>query len=249
MARSTRSICLIASTLAVACFPAEGRSQTGQGAVLGGVAGAVIGGIIGHQNNETPEGALIGGAVGAVAGGVLGKQQQQQNQIRYYEQQQAYQNGYQMRQSVPVYSTHVHSAPVYTTPVYTNTYRATPIRRPVCVNDVIRLTRSGVSEEVIINHIQSNGVVSQPNIDDVLTMHDAGVCDYIIDAMQKAPVGGTVVVSQVPVQSSPAIIVEEYQNTPVYVTRPMVPSSPHYHQPAHNHPTYYQATPAYRRNF
>lgn len=244
MTRRTHVICFIASTLAMVSLSNEGRSQTGEGAVLGGVAGAVIGGIIGHQNHETPEGALIGGAVGAVAGGVFGKQKEQQNQIRYYEQQQAYQQGYQMRQAAPVYTTHVHSGPVYT-----STVRTTPVRRPVCVSDVIRLVRSGVSEAVIINHIQSNGVISQPNIDDVLTMHDAGVCDYIIDAMQKAPVGGTVVVSQVPVQSAPVIIHEEYQSTPVYVTRPTYQSGPTYYQPAHSHPTYLQAAPLHRRNF
>ncbi|MFN9912182.1 MAG: glycine zipper domain-containing protein, partial [Pirellulaceae bacterium] len=71
----------------IACSGSLGQAQTKDGAILGGVAGAVIGGIVGHQNDETPEGALIGGAVGAITGGMIGNYRQQQQRLRYYEQQ------------------------------------------------------------------------------------------------------------------------------------------------------------------
>lgn len=246
MSNRNHALTVIASAFALFTFPAEGRSQTRDGAVAGGVAGAVIGGIIGHQNHETPEGALIGGAVGAIAGGVFGKQREQQQQIQYYQQQQAYQ-AYHSHYATPVYTqpvytTHVHAAPVYTT-------RPTPVRRPVSVNDVINLTRSGVNENVIINQIHSSGVAYQPNTDDVLTMHDAGVCDYVIDAMQRATIGETVIVSQAPVQQRQVIVHEHYQAAPVYVTRPIQPSVQTYYPSSQSQPTYLQAVPNYRRNF
>ncbi|MDZ4851561.1 MAG: glycine zipper domain-containing protein [Pirellulaceae bacterium] len=245
MAHRKIALYCLAGASAAFGLSSQGLSQTRDGAVLGGVAGAVIGGIIGHQNNETPEGALIGGAVGAVAGGVLGKQQEQQRQIRYYEQQQAYNVGRNSQvYSTPVYSTHVH-----TTPVYSSTVQTVPVRRPVSIADVIALTRSGVSENVIINHINASGVAYQPNTDDVLTMHDAGVCDYVIEAMQRAPVGGTVVVSQAPIPQRQVIIHEQYSPAPVYVTRPIHPGPTTYHYHSNGQPTHLQASPYYRRNF
>ncbi len=240
MAVRKASLLLFASSLSAVCFTTDCSAQTKDGAVLGGVAGAVIGGIVGHQNDETPEGALIGGAVGAIAGGILGKQQEQQRQIQYYQQQQA-RPVYHQHYGPPVYTTHVHTAPVYRSSV-----RTAPVRRPVCVADVITLVRSGVSETVIANHILSNGVVNHPSIDDVLTMHDTGVSDYVIDAMQKAPIG--VVVAQ-PVQSSQVIVHEEYQSTPVYVTRPNVQQAPSYYYQPSGRSAHLQPVPSYRRNF
>ncbi len=236
------SLFLFASSFSAICFSTNCLAQTKDGAVLGGVAGAVIGGIVGHQNDETPEGALIGGAVGAIAGGILGKQQEQQRQIQYYQQQQARPSYHHY--GSPVYTTHVHTAPVYTSSV-----RTAPVRRPVCVADVVTLVRSGVSETVIANHILSNGVVSHPSIDDVLTMHDTGVSDYVIDAMQKAPLGGRMVVTQTPIQSNQFIVHEEYQTAPVYVTRPTDQRAPTYYYQPNGRPTHLQAVPGTRRNF
>jgi len=244
MAIRKASFLLFASSLSTVCLPADCSAQTKDGAVLGGVAGAVIGGIVGHQNDETPEGALIGGAVGAIAGGILGRQQEQQRQIQYYQQQQA-QPIYHQHYGPPVYSTQVHTAPVYTSSIRT----AAPVRRPVCVADVITLVRSGVSETVIANHILSNGVVNHPSIDDVLTMHDTGVSDYVIDAMQKAPLGSGVVVTQTPVQSSQVIVHQEYQSTPVYVTRPTSQRAPNYYYQPSGRSAHLQPAPSYRRNF
>ena len=51
------------------------ESHAGNGALLGGGAGAGLGAIIGHNSHgRTAEGALIGGAVGALAGGLIGNE-------------------------------------------------------------------------------------------------------------------------------------------------------------------------------
>lgn len=155
-----RSLALMA-TLVWACPPLLlGQYQARDGAAVGGTAGAIIGGIIGHQNDETPEGAIIGGVVGAVAGGLIGNaRDQQQARERYYQNQLAQQR-YQMEQMA---------------------------RPPVTVNDVITMTRNGLSEQVIINYLNANGVPRQLTVSEIIGLHQQGVSENVIAAMQRAP--------------------------------------------------------------
>ena len=187
-----------------------GQNQTRDGALLGGVTGALIGGVVGHQNKETTEGALIGGAVGALAGGVIGNKRDQ-----VYRQQQYYQ-----------------PQPSYTTYHEHRTYAQAPqqqrivvARRPVTTAEVINMTRSGVSDAVIVAHIQSNGVALQPDVNDVILMNQEGVSDYVVNAMQS---GGRVTpIYQQPTtvyrtypQPAPVVVREEYHyQQPVYQAR------------------------------
>jgi len=53
-------------------------SQTQEGAVIGGTAGAVLGGIIGNQTGSTARGAIIGAAVGGAAGAIIGRRMDEQ---------------------------------------------------------------------------------------------------------------------------------------------------------------------------
>jgi outer membrane protein OmpA-like peptidoglycan-associated protein len=53
-------------------------SQTQEGAILGGGAGAVLGGIIGNQTGSTARGAIIGAAVGGAVGALIGREMDQQ---------------------------------------------------------------------------------------------------------------------------------------------------------------------------
>jgi uncharacterized protein YcfJ len=51
------------------------ESHAGNGALIGGAAGAGLGAIIGHNSHDRAgEGALIGGAVGAIGGGLIGNE-------------------------------------------------------------------------------------------------------------------------------------------------------------------------------
>jgi hypothetical protein len=203
MFRLAFAISLGASFLLLPSNACYSQTQTRDGAVLGGVAGAVIGGIVGHQNDETPEGALIGGAVGAIAGGLIGNQQQRQaEQYRtqqYYSQPRYYhQHGvphYYQRQGYVVHPSPVYvpAQPIYTypsevAPTYTVTTRPTVERRGVMIQDVLKLYQGGVSEEIIINHIEANGVAQQVLVDDVVSLSDAGVPENVITALQNAPI-------------------------------------------------------------
>jgi hypothetical protein len=60
------------------------ESHAGNGALIGGAAGAGLGAIIGHNSHgRTAEGALIGGAVGALGGGLIGNEQDKADDREY----------------------------------------------------------------------------------------------------------------------------------------------------------------------
>ncbi len=221
--RKGLSVALLSASV---CGPVAG--QTKDGAALGGLAGAVIGGIVGHQNDEAIEGVLIGGAVGAVTGGVIGHARQNaQPQPRYYQPAPVY-------HAPPVYQTHVHqqSVPVYTT--QTTTQTTTAARRPVSIADVITLARSGVNDGVIINQMNANGIQARPEVNEVVLLHQQGVSDLVISAMQNAPVG---VPSTVTTYATPAPVVVQEQ--PVIVTRQVYTTPPtYYRQSNHFHSPY-----------
>ncbi|MBX7244284.1 MAG: glycine zipper 2TM domain-containing protein [Candidatus Sumerlaeaceae bacterium] len=69
------------------------------GAAVGGLSGAAIGALVDKKNPGT--GALIGGAAGAVGGGLIGNQMEKNRQNAQYQQQSAYQQGYQDAQAPP----------------------------------------------------------------------------------------------------------------------------------------------------
>ena len=207
-----RTLLLVLSLGVVFATSTHAQSYRNQDAAVGGLAGAVIGGIIGHQNDETPEGALIGGAVGAIAGSVLGNAKDQQvRQQRYYHQQAARQAWQHQQRQV----------------------------RSVSIADVVSMSRSGLSDAVIINHIRTNGVRSRVGTHEIISMHNSGVSEHVITAMQEShahpiPARETVVVEAAPVPP-PVIVRKEVHvvprryNPPVrvrYATRPAFPAYP-----------------------
>ena len=148
--------------------------HTQRGAVLGGLGGAVVGGLIGDHNDKAGAGAAIGGALGIVGGAVLGNARDkeinaQRQQQHYYQQQRVYSQ--QQRQ-------------------YVQTQNA------VSINDVITMSRSGLSDSVVMNQIQTRGVQQQLQVSDIIALHQQGVSDIVISTMQGARVGGGAVYSQ-----------------------------------------------------
>ncbi len=184
---------------------AMAQANTQRGATLGGITGAIAGAIIGDNNNEAGAGAAIGGAVGAVAGGLLGnaKDKELQAQQRYYTQ--------------PSHYTRTIAPQPAVSPLVPTT--------AVSFNDVVAMSRSGVSEGVVLNQIASRGVQRRPVVSDIISLHQQGVSEVVISAMQNAPVGDQVVVQ------APTVV-----ETPVYVPAPRV-----YVQPA----PVYRARPVY----
>lgn len=189
-----RSWLVVVSLIFGLTSTALAQQNTRDGAVIGGTAGAVIGGIIGHQNDETPEGAIIGGLVGAVAGGLAGKAKDQQMARERYYQNQLYQQQQQLNQ----------------------------ISQPcLAVGDVVSMSRSGLSDQVIINYLNTNGVERQLNVSEIISLHQQGVSENVISAMQRAPIGNQVARQQAsaayqpaPQQPTTVIVREQYQVMP-----------------------------------
>lgn len=168
-----------------------GQENTRNGALLGGVAGAVVGGVVGHNHkDQTAEGALIGGAVGAVAGGLIGNQRDRnERQRQAYERQR--QQFYQQQMYSQPYGYVGQPTVVIGTPTVVPRgvpQKLVPVRRPVTLDEVIQMVRSGVSDNVIVAQLQTNGVVTRPDVNEVIRLSQEGVSEYVITAMQSVDV-------------------------------------------------------------
>jgi outer membrane lipoprotein SlyB len=206
------SLCLV--LVASVTSPAWAQSRTTGGAAVGGAAGAIIGGIIGHQNDETPEGALIGGAVGAITGGLLGRAQDNQIAQQRAYQAQAYHQGQQQAY------------------VQQQTIAASG----VSTADVVSMSRSGISDAVIMNHLQSKGVQRRLEVSDIIALHQQGVSDTLITVMQQAPLATQLATPmptrQTVVVQQPNVIVREQ---PVIYRSPVVVEEYYRSYPVHRH--------------
>ena len=209
---------VITSALSYSAVAQTGRQR---GATMGGLAGAVVGGIIGENNNEAGAGAAIGGVVGAVAGGILGDAADKDNAIarqRHYYQQQ--QRQYQHQQQVIVAQ-----------------------QSAITTLDVVNMCRSGLSDSLIINQINQRGFGHQLQVADIISLHQQGVSEHVINALQHAPAPGVVqapaprvasrpVIVEQPIIVEPPIVHERIVPAPVIIrsTPPVRYSSPrHYH--------------------
>ncbi len=177
--------------LAFASPMALGQENARNGAVLGGLTGAVVGGVVGHNHkDQTAEGALIGGAVGAVAGGLIGNQRdryerqrqayERQRQQYHQQQMQAYPYGYVGQPTVVVGTPTVIPRGV--------PQRAVAPRRPVTFDEVIQMVRGGVSDNVIVAQLQTNGVYARPDVNEVIRLSQEGVSEHVLTAIQTVDV-------------------------------------------------------------
>lgn len=199
---SRPTLCLVvlvcSALLTVPTASAQTNSQ--RDAVIGGVAGAIIGGIAGNQNDETPEGIAIGGVAGAIAGHVIGKNKDRNLEEQYYYQQQAVQAAQQQQYQ-----------------------QAVQLQKAISIQDAIALSNSGVSQQLIINQIHNNGVQQEIGVSEILTLHQNGVSELVINEMQRASVGAPVIgaaVSPTVVARQPAAVV--VKPTPVVIAGPPV---------------------------
>ncbi len=194
---------------------AQNRTHRRRGVILGGLAGAAIGAAIGDKGNNETAGALIGGAVGAVAGGTIGNQKDQRiEHNQRYHSGHYYHNGHSNHgQSAygpypnyyqPYYAPQAHDYPYpragypQSTIVSPGAVPAPPAPQPIAPQDVVEMVRSGLTERMIIQQIQIQGVQQQLTVSDVIRLHQLGVSEPIINAMQTAA----------PIASSPALIPE-----------------------------------------
>jgi hypothetical protein len=168
----------------------QAQYNTRQGAGLGAITGAVIGGVIGNQNDETAEGALLGGAVGALAGGVIGHGRDA-DAYRHWQYQRA-----QQQQQLAYYS------------------------QATSLSDLVRMSQSGLSDQVIVNHIRQRGIQTGLTVQDIVWLHQQGVSEPVISAAQQIRGPGPVVATAPPAyRSAPVVVRPYYRGRPPYVVR------------------------------
>lgn len=185
---------IVTLVLALMGHRVYGQRYTTQGAAVGGVTGAVIGGLIGKQTDKTTGGALIGGAVGAVAGGMMGRNYDNQISRQRYAHQQAM---------------HAQQQHIYTQQQAAAQYGIT-------LADVLSMSRSGVSDSVIMSQLQARGIQRRLEVSDIISLHQQGISDTVISAMQAAPLASTLT------QTSSAYSGQNYGSPVIVQPQPVI---------------------------
>ena len=94
----------------------------------------------------------------------------------------------------------------------------------VSMEDVMAMTRAGVSEDLIVNHIRANGAARPLTTDDVILLTQQGVSPLVIKTLQSplprpvasSPAGPPVIIRE---SVPPPVIVEEYHYGPPFHPR------------------------------
>lgn len=94
--------------------------------------------------------------------------------------------------------------------------------------DVTAMTKAGVNEELIVNHVRAHGMAAPLQAADLIQLQQEGVSTRVVEQMQASPPrpAQTVVVQE---RVPPPVIVEEYHYSPYYGPR-CYP----YHHPYHH---------------
>ena len=96
----------------------------------------------------------------------------------------------------------------------------------VTMGDVVSMTQAGLSDAVIINHIQTHGVAHHIAASDLIVLKQQGVSDPVLSAMQGVRQPVTVIR-----QPAPVIVEEHYYSRPSPVWW--------HHGPYHHHHRHY----------
>jgi len=71
-------------------------------------------------------------------------------------------------------------------------YRVREVRPPgLTIDEVVRLTKSGISDDVVLQKIKEAGIATRPTSDQLASLKQEGVSDRVLQAMVDAPVTGT----------------------------------------------------------
>lgn len=88
--------------------------------------------------------------------------------------------------------------------------QAEAISKRLGVNEIISMNQSGLSEQVIINQIRSQGLRARPTTADLLAMKNAGVPESVVQAAQSLPMVPGYLNRMEPAGGPPLIIEEHY---------------------------------------
>ena len=89
----------------------------------------------------------------------------------------------------------------------------------VTIDDVVNMVRSGVADDVIVNHVRYHGMVRQLEATDLIALQQQGVSPTVVKAMQEysSPQRETILVDQPPRSS---VVEHYYYRDPYWGPRP-----------------------------
>jgi hypothetical protein len=135
------------------------RNDTAAGTVTGGAVGAVAGAMIAGKKDRE-EGALIGAGIGALTGNMMGRAKDRAD--------------------------HRRAAMGAAMTAHANQEAAA---RAVTDYDLIRMTRAGVSDDVIISTIRARGARLDMSPESIISLKENGVSDDVLLAAQEMNIG------------------------------------------------------------
>jgi hypothetical protein len=115
---------------------------------------------------------------------------------------------------------------------------AAPARLPYGVEDIVKLSRAQISEEIVLNYVRNSGTIYNLSPADIVVLRNEGVSDHVINAMldqrknvteaaakvQQAPAPNALTSTAAPPAAQPDYQVAP-QPAPVYVDSPAPASS------------------------
>jgi hypothetical protein len=78
------------------------------------------------------------------------------------------------------------------------------------LDDVVMMAQAGVDDQLIINHIQANGVARVPDAQDLIRLKQNGVSDRVTQSLQRPPEIRTASPAVYEQITPPPVIVEEH---------------------------------------
>jgi len=165
------AVAVLAGVIGLSSVGCESKAQTG--ALVGAGGGALLGGAIGSlSHSRAGAGAAIGAGVGAIGGYVVGNEMDKKDKKKQEQAAQASAN-----------SRDTYSSPAYAAPAPRNAAASTS---PVTRDDVLRWTKDGVKDEIIIDRIERSGSTFRLTAADENSLRDANVSEEVVRAMKNS---------------------------------------------------------------
>src|SRR6266576_2282057 len=162
------AVAVLAAAMGMSSVGCESKAQTG--ALVGAGGGALLGGAIGSlSHSRAGAGAAIGAGVGALGGYLIGneadKKDQKARDAAARDSARTSNSNYNGYQSSPAPKTAV---------------KGDGLTR----DDVIRWTKDGVKDEIIIDRIERSGTAFRLTATDENALRDANVSEEVVRAMK-----------------------------------------------------------------
>lgn len=192
------------------------------------LAGLAVLGTPAMAQHNTQRGAALGGLAGAAAGGLIGDHNDKAGPGALIGGAIGAVTGAVLGNAHDRDAALARPRAAWQTPPVAAQQAVTP-------TDVIQMSRSGLSDSVIVTQIRQRGLAQRLEVHDIIMLHQQGVSETVITAMQQS--AGAAAPSAAPVQAapSPVVVEQHYRVVPHYIAPAPHYYYHHYHR-RHRHP-------------